>query len=117
MGEKLNRFLEGCGRVCDWIVAFVTGAVFAIFLGLLIALALTCCSGCSTGEVTAGANISCLAFSIKPEIHFDGINFGLPIITNVTCTCSNSNSNSNSLPSQALPTARTDGDPQPPAES
>ena len=39
--------------------------------------------------------------------------------TNITCTMTfwDTRCMTNSIPSQALPTARTDGDPQPPAEN
>ena len=92
MGEKFRRVCDWVSRKGDAIAIFLSGACVAAFLIIILAAALTLLGGCSTGEVTAGANISCLAFSIKPEVRFDGINFGLPIVTNVTCTCTNSNS-------------------------
>ena len=62
----------------------ILGVAFAVAL-FLIAFAF--CAGCTTGKVEMGAKISCLAFSVEPQVRFDGINLGLPVTTNVVCGC------------------------------
>ena len=75
-GKKKNRFFR-----------VFMGLVYAAMIAAFVCIVLFGSSGCSTGEVTAGANISCLALSVEPKIKFAGINLGAPIITNITCNC------------------------------
>ena len=72
--ETMDRLLR------IFVVLLYAALVYFIVFGV---------SGCSTGEVEMGANISCFACSVEPRIKFDGISLGQSpvVVTNVTCTC------------------------------
>jgi len=56
---------------------------------LIAIAALAVCAGCSTGKVSLGLDFSCVAFSIKPAVEFDGVSWGREniIVTNMVCNC------------------------------
>lgn len=72
-------------RLLRIFMALAYGAMIAAFVCIVVFGA----SGCSTGEVEMGANISCFALSVEPRIKFAGISLGQSpvVVTNVTCTC------------------------------
>lgn len=89
MGRKLDKFLEGLGKAANWVVAFISGALSSLLLTLLLVGFILACSGCSTGDVKAAMDISCVVASLKPSIEFEGIELGRRklVVTNVLCSC------------------------------
>lgn len=77
------------GETIDKLFRVFMGLVYAAMIAAFVCIVLFGASGCSTGEVDVGANISCFACSVEPRVKFAGISLGQSpvVVTNVTCTC------------------------------